>query len=103
MGNCAGSKPKKSQRLKTIFTGKITKNQLLDAIDRIFEEYDKDQNGSLDKEELINLIRSSLGQVNISAKDLNEFFVKVDSDGNTMIEREELYLFYIRYLAKMEE
>jgi hypothetical protein len=57
----------------------------------------------LDKEELINLIRSSLGQVNISAKDLNEFFVKVDSDGNTMIEREELYLFYIRYLAKMEE
>ena len=41
--------------------------------------------------------------MNLSSKDIDEFFIKVDSDGNRMIEREELYLFYSRYLSKIEE
>lgn len=103
MGNCAGEKPKKTQRLKTMTPGQITKNDLIEAIDRMFEKYDKDENGSLDKNQLINLIKTSLGQVQLSTKDIDEFVQKVDSDGNRMIEREELYFFYSRYINKMEE
>ena len=74
--------------------GKISEDELRTAIDRIYEEYDKDKNGSLNKQEVLNLLNNSLGRTNMTEKDVKEFMSKVDSDGSNSIEKNELFRIY---------
>lgn len=74
--------------------GKISEDELRTAIDRIYEEYDKDKNGSLDKKEILSLLNNSLGRTNMTEKDVKDFMSKVDSDGSNSIEKGELFRIY---------
>lgn len=66
-------------------------------IDNLWNEYDKDNSGYLDKEEIIPLAQAALAQVGFSQQ-LDEnligaFFAEIDSDGNGKVDREELRRF----------
>jgi Ca2+-binding EF-hand superfamily protein len=72
----------------------VTEEQLHTAIDRLFEEYDKDKSGALDKHEVIQLMTKSLGRSNLSDKEVDDFIMKMDVDGSKTIDKKELFRIY---------
>lgn len=101
MGGCMSEKKKPEEGGEKVeagsrpaASGKISEDELRTAIDRIFDEYDKDKNGSLDKKEVLNLLNNSLGKTNMTEKDVKDFMSKVDSDGSNSIEKGELFRIY---------
>ena len=67
--------------------------QLEEVVNEIWEKYDADGNGALDKEETRNFIGETLGMVN-SDKGFNEVFEEVfatfDKDKSGTIEKNEM-------------
>jgi Ca2+-binding EF-hand superfamily protein len=101
MGGCvsagkkqAGAQANAGKAERAESTGKVSEVELRGAIDRIFEEFDKDKSGSLDKHEVLTLLNNSLGKKNMSEKEAQDFMRKVDTDGNNTIEKDELFRIY---------
>lgn len=85
MGTCANEKREsesknvpqiagdKSSKQETNNRGApLTESQLHEAIDKLFDKFDTDNNGYLDSNEAVELLKTSLGQDNVSAKDIND-------------------------------
>lgn len=69
MGGCFSENegPKNGERTGSKKNApKMTEQQLKTAIDKIFDEYDKDNSGALDKHEVSILLTKSLGRDNLT-------------------------------------
>ena len=66
-------------------------------IDVLWAQYDVDQSGYIDKEEIEPLAQAALSQVGfteeLDKEVLTSFFAEVDSDGNGQIDKDELLRF----------
>lgn len=69
-------------------------------IEDIWKNYDKDNNGTLDKEETRNFTKSTLMQMNdysesqgFTNADFDECFKDFDKDGNGVISKREMKIF----------
>lgn len=63
-------------------------------MDKIFEDYDTNRNGSLDKYEVRKLLSATMGEEGLSERNVQEFMSKMDVDGNQKIEKDELFRLY---------
>ena len=72
----------------------VSDQQLRAAVDAVFDKFDTDKSGSLDPNEVHNLINAALGHCGkqaISKEQCDQFVQAVDKDGNGKIEKMELY------------
>ena len=81
-------------------------NAVIDkCVDDIWGQYDKDGNGSLDKEETRLFVQETLKEMDDSSsvenKDFEETFKEFDKDGSGTIERDEMAAF-IKKVAGLE-
>ena len=69
--------------------------QLRDAVDAVFGQFDKDNSGFLDNGEVFNLINAAMAKMGanqqISQEQVNQFVKEVDTSGNGRIEKMELF------------
>lgn len=76
-------------------SGKPTDDQLRQAIDAIFSKYDTDKSGTLEENEVFNLINDafkSLGRNrDVSQQEVNQFISTIDKDGDHKIAKPELF------------
>ena len=67
------------------------------CVNDIWDEYDKDKNGYLDKEETKAFVANTLAEMKdnntIEDNDFEETFKEFDRDGNGTIEKEEMAAF----------
>ena len=67
------------------------------VIDNLWAEYDQDNSGYLDREEMVPLAQAALAQIGftqqLDAAVIDAFFQEIDNDGNGMIDKEELKRF----------
>ena len=82
-----------------------TQNDMMDkvlkvCVDEIFEHYDDDKNGTLDKEECKKFIMSAIEEMGVgpdnevfNENDFEECFKKVDVDGSGTIDKDEMFKF----------
>ena len=72
-----------------------TEQQLKDAVDAVFQNFDKDNSGSLDDKEVANLINAALANMkagrNASAEEIKALINTVDKNGDGKIGKVELY------------
>ena len=73
---------------------------LKDCVDEIWEHYDEDGNGTLDKSECKAFIMSAIEEMGVgpdnevfNENDFEECFKKVDVDKNGTIDKEEMFKF----------
>ena len=84
-------------------SGTVSDEQIKSIVDSVFDKFDKDKNGSLDHDETFNLLNAALQSVNkpaISKEECDGFIKAVDTSGNDMIEKNELYDVFKRILNK---
>lgn len=76
-------------------SGKPTDEQLRQAIDAIFNKYDTDKSGTLESNEIFNLISDafkSLGRNReVSQEEVNQFIAAIDKNGDGKIAKPELF------------
>lgn len=76
-------------------SGKPSDEQLRQAIDAIFNKYDTDKSGTLEEEEIFNLIRDafkSLGRNReVSPQEVNQFITAIDKNSDGKISKTELF------------
>ena len=76
-------------------SGKPTDDQLRMAIDAIFNKYDTDKSGTLESNEIFNLISDafkSLGRNReVSQEEVNQFIAAIDKNGDGKIAKPELF------------
>lgn len=67
-------------------------------VDQLFAKYDKNNSGSLDEDETLNLLNDILKDHNqkITKKQLKNFMKTADKDGNGVIDKEEILNLYRR-------
>ena len=67
------------------------------CVDDIWAEYDKDNSGSLDKEETKLFVKNTLSEMNdsgeFSEEDFEACFSEFDKDGSGTIEKDEMAIF----------
>ena len=72
-----------------------TEQQLKDAVDAVFQQFDKDNSGTLDSNEVSNLINAALKHMNsprvASQKEVDALISNVDKNGDGKIGKVELY------------
>ena len=79
-----------------------TNYQLKVAVDEVFDSYDFDRSGSLDKEETFEFLKSILKMLNIDI-DISEdafelWFNQIDTDDNRKITKDEMKIFLTNLL-----
>ena len=78
--------------------------QLRDAVDAVFNQFDTDHSGSLDATEVSNLINAALKHMNagrqVSQQEVNQFVKAVDSSGDGKIQKPELFEIFKKVLSK---
>lgn len=78
--------------------------QLRDAVDAVFDQFDADHSGTLDSNEVGNLINAALKHMNagrqVSQQEVNQFVKAVDSSGDGKIQKPELFEIFKRVLSK---
>lgn len=64
-------------------------------VDRVWAEYDKDNNGYLQKDEAIVFIKAMMGNVGCeyNQDEFDECFKEMDTDNNNYVERKEMTKF----------
>lgn len=76
-------------------SGKPTDDQLRQAIDAIFNKYDTDRSGTLEGNEVYNLISDafkSLGRnKEVSEQEVQQFITAIDKNGDGKIAKPELF------------
>ena len=72
-----------------------SEQQLKDAVDAVFQQFDKDNSGTLDSNEVSNLINAALKHMNsprvASQKEVDALISNVDKNGDGKIGKVELY------------
>lgn len=80
-----------------------TEAQLKSAVDAVFDQYDKDKNGTLDKAEVSALINDALKHMksNRSATndEIEQLFNAVDSSKDGKVSKPELYEIFKKVVA----
>lgn len=75
------------------------KDDMEKVIDALWTEFDKDNSGYLDKDEMVPLAQAALRQVGfkeeLDSQVCDAFFSEVDSDGNGRIDKSELRRFML--------
>ena len=76
-------------------SGKPTDDQLRQAIDAIFNKYDTDKSGTLEDNEIFNLINDafkSLGRNReVTQQEVSQFISAIDKNGDGKIAKPELF------------
>ena len=80
-------------------------DQLRQAVDAVFGQFDKDNSGSLDEQETYNLIVAAMKHLDPnkpqpSQDDVKKFIQAVDKDGNGKIEKKELFTIFRKILPQ---
>ena len=80
-------------------------DQLRQAVDAVFGQFDKDNSGSLDEKETYNLICAAMkhldpSKAQPSQDDVKKFIQAVDKDGNGKIEKKELFNIFRKILPQ---
>jgi predicted acetyltransferase len=71
-----------------------------DEIFKIFDEYDADKNGRLDKKEVLKMFNSQLlKSKQYGEKNMLTFMKAVDEDGSNSIDKEELLKIYRKHFG----
>ena len=69
----------------------------LDVVENLWNEYDQDNSGFLDREEMVPLAQAALAQIGFNQQldpaVIDAFFQEIDSDGNGKIDKSELQKF----------
>lgn len=76
-------------------SGKPSDDQLRQAIDAIFNKYDTDKSGTLEENEIFNLINDafkSLGRNReVTQQEVGQFIAAIDKNGDGKIAKPELF------------
>lgn len=68
-----------------------TDNELREAIDSIYQRYDRDQNGTLEGDEVFDMINDAFKSLNrgrqITKNEVNNFVVAIDKNGDGRISK----------------
>ena len=80
-------------------------DQLRQAVDAVFGQFDKDNSGSLDEQETYALIVAAMKHLDPSKEqptqdDVKKFIAAVDKDGNGKIEKKELFTIFRKILPQ---
>ncbi len=80
--------------------------QLRDAVDAVFAQFDADKSGFLDQNEVANLINAALKHMNtgkqVSQQEVNQFVKAVDSSGDGKIQKPELFEIFKKVLSSQK-
>ena len=72
-----------------------SEQQLKDAVDAVFQQFDKDNSGTLDSAEVRSLVNAALKQMNANRsateKEVDALIANVDKNGDGKIGKVELY------------
>lgn len=78
--------------------------QLRDAVDAVFNQFDTDHSNSLDANEVGNLINAALSHMKagkkVSQEEINQFMKAVDSSGDGKVQKPELFEIFKKVLSK---
>ena len=70
------------------------------TVDEIWDKWDKDQNGTLDKAEMRGFVEATMREANINKtvtdEEFNQIFQQFDIDSSQTIERDEMAVFVKR-------
>ena len=81
-----------------------TDQQLRDAVDAVFGQFDKDNSNSLDQNEVYNLITAAMSHMNAgnppSQADVQQFVQAVDKSGDGKIQKPELFQIFRKILPE---
>ena len=80
-------------------------DQLRQAVDAVFGQFDKDNSGALDEQETYALICAAMKHLDPSKDqpsqdDVKKFISAVDKDGNGTIEKKELFTIFRKILPQ---
>ena len=79
-------------------------DQLRQAVDAVFAKYDSDNSGTLDSNEVANLINDALKHMGharqVNQAEINQFIKAVDSSGDGKIAKPELFDIFKKILAQ---
>ena len=71
-----------------------SEQQLKDAVNAVFQQFDKDNNGTLDSGEVLNLINAALKHMNANRlateAEVQALISKVDKNGDEKVNKDEL-------------
>jgi Ca2+-binding EF-hand superfamily protein len=77
--------------------------QLVQAVDAVFTKYDTDKSGTLDSNEVFNLINDALKHMKstrqVTQQEVAQFIAAVDNSGDKKIQKSELYEIFKKVLA----
>jgi YesN/AraC family two-component response regulator len=71
-------------------------------VERIFDKYDSNRNGFLEKKEVLRLMNEILadkGQTPATFTQFNKFFAEIDDNGDGVISRKEISRFVRKFLG----
>lgn len=78
--------------------------QIREAVDAVFGQFDTDKSNSLDANEVRNLINAALNHMKanrqVSQEEVNKFIAAVDSSGDGKIQKPELFEIFKKVLQK---
>ena len=78
--------------------------QIRDAVDAVFGQFDKDNSNSLDSNEVFNLINAAFSKMSVnrqvSQDEVNNFVKAVDTSGDGQIQKPELFEIFKKVLNK---
>ena len=78
--------------------------QLREAVDAVFGQFDADKNGTLDSNEVGNLINAALAHMQsgkkVTQQEVAQFVKAVDTSGDGKIQKPELFEIFKKVLAQ---
>lgn len=78
-------------------------NDLKNAVDAVFDAYDKDKSGTLEAAEITSLINDALKKMGqgrqVTQQEVNQFIAAVDKNGDGKIAKPELFEIFKRVVA----
>lgn len=81
-----------------------TDQQLRDAVDAVFGQFDKDGSNSLDSSEVSALINAAMQKLNtgkqVSQQEISQFIAAVDQSGDGKIQKPELFQIFRKVLPQ---
>ena len=81
-----------------------TDQQLREAVDAVFGQFDKDNSNSLDPQETANLINAAMQHLgegkSVSQEEVNQFIQAVDKSGDGKIQKPELFQIFRKVLPQ---
>lgn len=85
----------------------VDESKIKEAVESVFKNYDKDNNGTLDQDEVNQLINDALAQMGnpkkVSKEDVRKFISTVDQNNDMKVSKEELFLIFKNLIASGSE